>query len=577
MNFLRNFFASLLAVTVFFLALFFILLSVASADQLVVVEEGAVVHIKMLRPVTERELENPFEGLPIAPGPASSIGLVQFRNMLEHARDDDRISGICLNMDGFNAGMAHIEELRNAILDFKSSGKFIYSYAQYYGEGGYYLASASDSVFLHPEGYLEFNGLTAQLFFLKNMFEKIGMEPQIFRVGDFKSAVEPFIREDMSDESRLQMTAMMEGMNNHMIQGIATERGINRDTLAAINYRMDVRNPETALEKGLVDGLLYSDELMEVLKEQSGNDDLSLVSYSDYTNSYNPSYSSKNKIAVIMASGDIVMGEGGNEIIGSDKFVKTIRKAREDDGIKAIVLRINSPGGSYLASDAIWREVKLAAEVKPVIASMSNYAASGGYYIAMAADTIVAQPTTITGSIGIFSILFNVQELFEDKLGITFDGVNTGRYSDLYSSNRPVSTEERAIIQREVESNYDTFIRKAAEGRNMDEAELRSLASGRVWTGLQSMENGLIDVLGGLETAVDIAAEKAGIADEYNLRYYPPQKTVLEELLGMDQASMSQSAIKEELGAAYPIYREVQKLKRLEGVQARTPYSIEIN
>jgi protease-4 len=362
-----------------------------------------------------------------------------------------------------------------------------------------------------------------------------------------------------------------------MIQGIATERGINRDTLAAINYRMDVRNPETALEKGLVDGLLYSDELMEVLKEQSGNDDLSLVSYSDYTNSYNPSYSSKNKIAVIMASGDIVMGEGGNEIIGSDKFVKTIRKAREDDGIKAIVLRINSPGGSYLASDAIWREVKLAAEVKPVIASMSNYAASGGYYIAMAADTIVAQPTTITGSIGIFSILFNVQELFEDKLGITFDGVNTGRYSDLYASNRPVSTEERAIIQREVESNYDTFIRKAAEGRNMDEAELRSLASGRVWTGLQSMENGLIDVLGGLETAVDIAAEKAGIADEYNLRYYPPQKTVLEELLGMDQASMSQSAIKEELGAAYPIYREVQKLKRLEGVQARTPYSIEIN
>ena len=577
MSFLRNFFASLLAITVFFMALFFILLSVASADQLVIVKEGSVVHIKMSRPITEREMENPFEGLPVAPGPPSSIGLVQFRNMLDHARDDERISGLCLDLDGFSAGMAHIEEMRNDIIDFKSSGKFIYSYAQYYGEGGYYLASATDSVFLHPEGNLEFNGMSAQVFFLKNMFEKIGMEPQIFRVGDFKSAVEPFIREDMSEESRLQMTEMLEDINSHMIGGIASARNLNPDSLAAISYRMDVQNAQLAYEAGLVDGLTYSDEFMDVLQERTGLEELNLVSYGDYTNSYNPSYSSKNKIAVIMASGDIVTGKGGNEIIGSDEFIKTIKKAREDQGIKAIVLRVNSPGGSYLASDAIWREVKLAAETKPVIASMSNYAASGGYYIAMAADTIVAQPNTITGSIGIFSILFNAQELFEDKLGITFDGVKTGQFSDIYTSNRPLRPEERAIIQKEVENNYDTFIRKAAEGRDMDEAQMRKIASGRVWTGHQALDNGLVDVLGGLQTAVEIAADKAGISEEYNLRYYPPQKSLLEELLGMDEASVKENALKHELGTMYPIFKEVKKLQRLEGAQARMPYSIEIN
>ncbi len=301
------------------------------------------------------------------------------------------------------------------------------------------------------------------------------------------------------------------------------------------------------------------------------------MSYDDYRNSYSASRTGKNRIAVIVATGDIVQGKGGNEIIGSDEFIKTLRQAREDDRTKAIVLRVNSPGGSYLASDEIWREVKLASEEKPVIASMSNYAASGGYYIAMASDTIVAQPTTITGSIGIFSILFNAQEMFEDKLGITFDGVKTGEYSDLYTSSRAVRPEEREIIQREIENNYDTFIRKASEGRGMSDADMRQIASGRVWTGMQAIENGLVDVLGGMPTAVDIAAVKAGIAEDYYLRYYPPQKSVLDELLGTSSASVREAALKEELGMLYPYVRELKKIEQMRGVQARCLYSLEIN
>jgi protease-4 len=338
---------------------------------------------------------------------------------------------------------------------------------------------------------------------------------------------------------------------------------------------MLVRNAKDAISYRLVDKLCYDDEMRASLLEDLETDELNLISYRDYSKSFTSISKGSSRIAVVVASGDIVGGEGGWDMIGDEKFVKTLRELRENDDIKAVVLRVNSPGGSYLASDAIWREVKLLTEKKPVIASMSDYAASGGYYISMAADTIVAHPNTITGSIGIFSIIFNVKELMNKHLGITTDGVKTGVYSDLFTMDRPLDETEKSIIQTEVNNNYDTFIRKAAEGRDMTEEEVRSVASGRVWTGSQALEKGLVDVLGDFNTAVELAAEKAGIADDYRLRYYPPQQTFMDVLLGNE--SVKNHVLQDELGVFYPYVKELKRLERMQGVQARSPYLIEIH
>ncbi len=575
MKFLRNLLASLLALILFSLGILFIIGSVINSEKLTEVKDNSVLHLKLNKPITEREMENPFEEFGFAPGPASSIGLQELREALEHAAGDDKIKGILLDMDGFLGGMASLEEIRMMIADFKTSGKFVKAYAQNYGEGGYYLASVADKIMLHPEGSLEFNGLSANVLFLKGMFDKVGIEPQIFRVGDFKSAVEPFIRKDMSEESELQMRELLASLNTHMLSSVAESRNLPFEEVKNINDSMLVQNPQDALARRLVDKLTYDDEVRADIGAEVGAEELNLVTYSDYRNSYASFGSTKNRIGVVVASGDIVGGKGNWDMIGSDQFVKTLRELRENDNIKAIVLRVNSPGGSYLASDAIWREVKLASEVKPVIASMSDYAASGGYYISMACDTIVAQPNTITGSIGIFSILFNVQELMNDKLGLTMDGVATGIYSDLYTSDRPLTDNEKSIIQSEVEKNYDTFIRKAAEGRNMSEEALRAIASGRVWSGDQALENGLVDVLGDFNTAVSIAAEKAGIADDYNLRFYPPQKSFFEVLMGNNEAEAA--VMEKELGSLYPVFQQLKKMETMTGVQARLPYKIEIH
>jgi protease-4 len=480
-----------------------------------------------------------------------------------------------IDLDGMIAGMGSITELRQMLREFKSSGKFIKAYAKNYGEGGYYLASIADEVMIHPEGSIEFNGLNTNVLFLKGTFEKLGIEPQIFRVGDFKSAVEPFVREDMSDESRLQMQEMVDELNDHLMEAVAESRNLPFDEVRHISDSMLVRNPEDALSRKLVDKLVYNDEMREALKDEIDADELNLISYRGYANSFATFEQGRNRIAVVVASGEIIGGKGGWDMVGDVEFVKALREIRENENIKAVVLRVNSPGGSYLASDAIWREVKLLADEKPVIASMSDYAASGGYYISMAADTIVAHPNTITGSIGIFSILFNMKELMNKHLGMTTDGVKTGMYSDLYTSDRPLNPDEKEIIQTEVNKNYDTFIRKAAEGRSMSEEAIRKVASGRVWTGTQAVENGLVDILGDFNTAVEIAAEKAGVADDYRLRYYPPQQSFMDVLLG--NSNVKTLIMQEELGTLYPYIQEMKKLERMQGVQARSPYLLEIH
>lgn len=580
MNFLKNMLAALVALIIFSVVGFFIILGVfsaLSAEKPVEVEANSVLHLKLDRPIDEVEQQNPLEELfPVAP---EILGLVQVKEAIAKAKSDDNIKGIYLAAPILMAGIATVEELRQALIDFKSEGKFVVSYGEFYTEGAYYLASVADKIYLHPEGSLEINGLAANLAFFKGMFDKLEIEPQVFRVGDFKSAVEPFIREDMSEENRTQLRSLLNSVNDQMMNNMAKSRNMTLEQVQEISSKMLVRNPQDAKELAMVDDLLYLDQVKDQLKELVGTgeeDELEMISYSNYRKSYSSYKSSRNKVAVIVASGDIVPGKGDMDNVGSDKFAKEIRKARENDDIKAIVMRINSPGGSFIASDVMWRELKLASEVKPVIASMSDVAASGGYYLAMACDTIMAQPNTITGSIGIFSIIFNAQGFLNNKLGVTTDEVATGEISTLYTMSRPLSEEQKRIIQKDTDEGYETFVTKAAEGRGMSVDDIKAIASGRVWSGLQALDNGLIDQLGGIDDAIALAAEKAGVADDYKVRYYPEKKPFLEQLLSDLEGEAKTKFMKEELSDLYPYLRQYEKVKNLRGLQARLPFELRL-
>lgn len=580
MSFLKNILSTLLALVIFSLIALFILIGVISAiseKEKFVVKDNSILHLKLNKPISEQEVENPFEELGTIGGPSSSIGLMKLKEAINNAASDEKIKGIYLDVQVFMGGMASLEEVRNALLEFKDSGKFIVAYAEFYSEGAYYLASVADKVILHTEGEVEINGLNANVTFFKGMFDKFGIEPQIFRVGEFKSAVEPFIRKDLSEENELQLKELLGSINGTMLTSIANSRNLTFEEVEDISNQMKVRKAEDALSLKLVDYLMYEDEVLDLLNQQAGVDEAELVVYQKYKTTYSDYKSTTNKIAVIVASGDIVMGKGDENSVGSTKFAKLIREARLDESIKAIVLRINSPGGAYLASDVMWREIKLATEAKPVIASMSDYAASGGYYLAMPCDTIVAQPNTITGSIGIFGMLFNFSELLEDRIGITHDEVSTGEYSGILTVTRSLTDAEKSIFQSSVERNYETFVSKAAEGRNMSIEDLKAVAGGRVWTGIQAKEKGLVDVLGSFDDAVKIAAAKADLGEDYKLRFFPKPKPFIEKLMEDLGGQVKVKLVKEEAGEFYPYLRQLQKLKDLKGVQARIPFEMEIN
>ena len=516
------------------------------------------------------------EIFPVSP---EILGLIQLKEAISKAKEDDNIKGIYLNAPYVQAGIATIEELREALLDFKTSGKFVVAYGEFFTEGAYYLASVADKVYLHPEGELELNGLSANLAFFKGMLEKLEIEPQVFRVGDFKSYVETYTREDMSPENRVQMESLLNSINQEMLGNLAESRNKTPEEVKEISDKMLIHNPQDAKRLSMVDELFYEDQVLDELKKLAGTaeeDDLEMISYSKFRKSYSTYKSSKNRIAVIVASGDIIPGKGDNNTIGSDKFAKEIRKARENDDIKAIVMRIKSPGGSFLASEVMWREIELASQVKPVIASMSDVAASGGYYMAMACDTIVAQPNTITGSIGIFTIIFNAQGFLNNKLGITTDEVSTGEISTLYTMSRPLSEAQRKIIQKNTDEGYETFVSKAAAGRGMSVDDIKAIASGRVWSGMQAVENGLVDQLGGLDDAIAIAAEKAGIADDYKVRYYPEQKPFLEQLLSDLEGEARVKFMKEEMNEFYPFIKQYERVKNLQGLQTRLPFELHL-
>jgi protease-4 len=585
MNFFKSFLSSCLGTIVALFAvtiLGIILVSAfAAADEVSTIDEQSVLVLNLNGQITELELDDPIADL-IPEASDRSMGLLQLTGAIRHAKEDSKIEGILLNTAMVGAGYASIEELREALIDFKTSGKWIIAYSDAYSEGAYYLSAVADKIFLNPNGLLEFNGLSAEVMFFKRLFDKLEIRPEVFRAGQFKSAVEPFIREDLSAENDLQLRELLGSIHHEMIRSISADRKIDTAQLEKISKGMLVREAADAVSYKLVDSLLYEDQMHDVLRSRIGLDKdekISFVKYSAYRSSYEQKSESKSEIAVIVADGSIMPGKADNGVVGSKTINDALRRARTSDRVKAVVLRINSPGGSFTASDDMWREIQLTAKEKPVIASMSDYAASGGYFLAMACDTIVARPTTITGSIGVFSVLFDLSGLLNNKIGITTDEVKTGDFGNMFTVTRPLTEEEKNIWQKQTERVYKIFTGKAASGRDMKEEDLEKIASGRVWSGTQALENNLVDVLGGMNDAVRIAAQSAALGDDYRLSFYPKPKTFIEKLMsGADVEVFASDPLEKLAGPEEKILlRQWKRLQEYGGVQARMPVEFNIH
>jgi protease IV len=551
-----------------------------SGKETVAVPDKSILVLKFDEPLNDRSPSNPFSGFDFANFKThKNIGLNEVLHLLQKAADDSKISGIMMDLDVIQAGSATTEEIRNGLLEFKKSGKFIYSYSEGYSQKAYYLASVSDKIFLNPAGSLDFKGLAGQVVFLKGLLGKLEIEPQVIRHGKFKSAVEPLIMDKMSEANKEQTLSFISSMWNQMLKGISESRQISVNQLTAIADSMKIGSPKDALALKMVDKLAYKDQVIDELMAKTGakeNKDLSLITLVKYSSAPdNEPRGSKDKIAVIYALGSIGGGDGDDQTIGSEKLSKTIRKARLDKNIKAIVLRVNSPGGSALASDVIWREMILARQAKPVVVSMGDVAASGGYYIACGASKIIASPNTITGSIGVFGIVPNMQKFFNNKLGITFDAVKTNAYADYISGIRPLAESERKFLTRDIEAIYSTFISHVSEGRKMTIAQVDSIGQGRVWSGADAKRIGLIDDFGGLDFAIKTAAKLAKL-EKYRITELPEQKdpfTMIMEELGNDGSSR---ILKAELGENYTYLNYIREISKMKGVQARLPFQINV-
>ena len=514
------------------------------------------------------------------------LGLNDILKDIDKAKNDDKIKGIYLELSNINAGLSTIEEIRNKLIDFKKSGKFIIAYSCGYSQGAYYLASVSDKIFLNPQGAVEWKGLNMQVMFYSGLLEKLGVEMQIFRHGQYKSAIEPFINKEMSEANKKQSITLIQSIWDDICTKVSSSRGISVEKLNTIADNLSALKAESAMDDKIVDGLKYYDEILDELQTLSGNKDdeedmfVTLGKYhksASFSKKINVSEkTSEDKIAVVFAEGEIVDGEESNNNIAGDDFAAIFRKVREDKDIKAVVLRVNSPGGSGLASEIIWREVKLTKDVKPVVVSMGNYAASGGYYISCPANYIYAQANTITGSIGVFGTMPNIKTLAEDKIGITVDGVKTNEHSDFGNIFRPVNDAERTFIQNNVEEFYETFISRVSEGRNIDKAQVDSIGQGRVWSGVNALEINLIDSIGGLNDALKKAVELAKIKDNnYSLKEYPEKKSIFEDFMTGLEMKVSENKIKKLIGDEnYFNYKTIERMKNSIGIQSRLEYDI---
>ena len=552
---------------------------VASSDTETIVKENSIFVLDLEGILSERVQDNPFQTL--LGEEYQAYGLDDVLASIQKAKNNENIKGIYLQTAFLETSFASLEEIRHALLNFKESGKFIVAYADQYTQEMYYLASVADKIIVNPQGSISWHGLASQPIFYKDLLKKVGVEMQIFKVGTYKSAVEPFIATEMSDANREQVTAFMSSIWGRLLEDVSASRNIPVETLNKLaDEMMDLQPAETYIANGLADTLLYKDGVLDYLKEISGreaDESLRTLSLAEMKNvkRNTPLDKSGNIIAVYYAFGGIDDSTSPEEGINSEKVIKDLRKLREDETVKAVVFRVNSPGGSAYGSEQIWREVVLLKEKKPVIVSMGDYAASGGYYISCAADYIVADPTTLTGSIGIFGMFPNMEELLTDKLGLDFDMVKTNKFADMGTLARPFNSDERAAMQNYINNGYKLFVKRCAEGRGMSVEAIEKIAEGRVWTGATAKELGLVDELGGLDKAIEIAAQKADV-EAYSLLTYPNMDDFFSSLLNEGKDHYIERKLLETLGESYPTIKFILNVKDMDRIQARMPFDLRI-
>ena len=558
---------------------------VSTADTETIVKKNSVMMLDLNGVLVERTQESPLGILSqLFSDDSNTYGLDDILSSIKKAKENENIKGIYLQASMLGTSYASLQEIRNALLDFKESGKFIIAYGDSYTQGLYYLSSVADKVLLNPKGMIEWKGIASAPLFYKDLLQKIGVEMQVFKVGTYKSAVEPFISTEMSPANREQVTAFINSIWGEVTEGVSASRSLPVDSLNALADRMLMFYPaEESVQCGLADTLIYRNDVRNYLKQWvdlKEDDRLPVLGLSDMINVKKnmPKDKSGNIVAVYYASGEITDYSGSStseEGIVGTKVIRDLHKLKDDEDVKAVVLRVNSPGGSAFASEQIWHAVKELKTEKPVIVSMGDYAASGGYYISCVADTIVAEPTTLTGSIGIFGMVPNVKELSE-KIGLTYDVVKTNKFSDFGNIMRPFNQNEKTLMQMMITQGYDTFVNRCAEGRHMSKEAIEKIAEGRVWTGEAAKELGLVDVLGGIDTALEIAVRKAGI-EGYTVVSYPAKQDLLSSLLNTKPTNYVESQIlKSKLGEYYQQFGMLKNLKERSMIQARIPFELNI-
>ncbi|MEH6704294.1 MAG: signal peptide peptidase SppA [Galbibacter orientalis] len=586
MKFLRNLLAAILGtlIALGIIIMFFVVIAAVagSGEEQVTVKNNSVLEIAFNEPL--KDYGGKYEFTDIDYKFEEYNGLNNVLLAINKAASDDKIKGISIHNSFITTGAANTRTIREAIKKFKESGKFVYAYGDIYLQKDYYLASVADSVFLNPTGNLDFRGLSSEVLYLKDLQENSGIKMEVIRHGKYKSAVEPYLNNEMSEANREQISELLESVWGTYLNDISNSRNIEASQLDVFADELATRTPELALQNKFVDGLRYIDQYNGLLRNEmnlQNKDEINKINILDYAEyaSKKVRTGGKDKIAVIYAQGEIGYGKGNDNYIGQETIFKSLKAAREDDKVKAIVMRINSPGGMALTSDIIWREIQVTKKVKPVIVSMGNLAASGGYYMAVAGDKIFAEPSTITGSIGVFATIPNVSKL-ADKWGINAEQVNTNKNSTTYSLFESDNESFKSYAKEGIEDFYQTFLKRVAEGRKMEVAAVDSVAQGRVWTGIQAKERGLVDEIGGLEDAISYAAESNNVS-EYSVKNFPVYETSIEELLqgfsGLGFVKSKEELLKEELGEEiYNIIQQMKTMTNQKGLQARMPFEMNI-
>ena len=577
-SFFKYLFATILGLFIFsiiWVVIFFSIIGAAmSGSKEVKISDNSVFELKLEGILVERHKNDVISSFASEINSSvSEIALDDIMASIDKATDNDNIKGIYLHIGDFSASVASLQEIYKGLEKFKKTGRFIVAYADSYGNGTYYLSSIADKVYMNPSGTLALTGINISTVFFKDLLSKIGVEVQIFKVGTFKSAVEPFTQTSMSEANRLQLTTFINSIWTEITKTIARNRGLsNTEVNLYADSGLFLDDAQTAVHHKLIDSLVYSSDMKEII-EKLVDKDYNTLTISDMKFVARNKEYSKNRIAIVYAVGEID-GSNKNDGIDSEDISEDLLDIADNDKIKAVVLRINSPGGSAYGSEQIWKAVSVVKSKKPIVVSMGDYAASGGYYIACNTDRIFAQPTTLTGSIGIFGIFPNIGGL-TDKLGIKFDNVKTNKYSDFGATYRPMNTEERAILQRYINNGYELFTKRCAEGRNMNIDSLKAIAEGRIYSGTDAMRLGLVDEMGGLEEAITFAAKKANISD-YTIKYYPLVKSLIEQISDIFSTSVEERIVKSQLGENYRLFRTIQRAQTTTGIKAIMPYSITV-